>query len=578
VVGKPTLANLRTQVLLGLGCIVAGAAVYTTGCATPAPPKNYRSFFLPPVPPQSSAQKIDSIEPPSVTIAFANESPVSITGVPGLARPSEVDLLIKRADDSFAAGKKALQEGRTDDARREFDRVVDVLLSAPENLADRQKLEQHLDRLIESIYRYDVDQLSMSQPESEPSFEKSPIDDILQMTFPIDPSLRNKVQEQIRATASQLPLQENDAVVSYINFFSSPRGRKILTYGLRRSGRYRQMILRTLREEGIPEELIYLAQAESGFTPRALSRAKCVGVWQFAAFRGREYGLNQTPAADDRMDPELSTRAAARHLHDLYNHFGDWYLAMAAYNCGPNCIDHAIERTGYADFWQLRRLNVLPRETANYVPAILAMTIMGKNAKAYGLDNVEMDSPIEYDTIELESATHLALIAEAIDLPVTELRELNPSLLRLVAPAGYALHVPKGSVPRVMEAFDRVPANRRDSWRIHRMETDDTFPSLAKRYGVAPALLSSANHDSVPDPGSWVVIPAPYPGDRPAVRARPAVVAKRTSATRSASRRSTTHSSIPSAQHKAARTRATSASKTPPTKASNAKAAANRAG
>ena len=106
------------------------------------------------------------------------------------------------------------------------------------------------------------------------------------------------------------------------------------------------------------------------------------------------------------MDPELATRAAARHLHDLYNHFGDWNLAMAAYNCGPGCVDHAIQRTGFADFWQLRRLNVLPKETANYVPAILAMTIIGKNAKDYGLDDLDMEQPLEYDTIELESPTH----------------------------------------------------------------------------------------------------------------------------------------------------------------------------
>jgi len=262
-----------------------------------------------------------------------------------------------------------------EDARSVADiSVLEVLLTTPENVPDRARLERHTDELIEQIYRYDVDQSSDPQEDQEVRFEKSPLDEILQMTFPIDPSLRHKVQEQIRVTASQLPLEQNDAVVSYINFFSSPRGKKILAYGLRRSGRYKPMILKILREEGVPEELIFLAQAESGFVPRAMSRALCVGVWQFAAFRGKEYGLTKTAATDDRMDPELATRAAARHLHDLYNHFGDWNLAMAAYNCGPGCVDRAIQRTGFADYWQLRRLNVLPKETANYVPAILAMS------------------------------------------------------------------------------------------------------------------------------------------------------------------------------------------------------------
>ena len=242
-----------------------------------------------------------------------------------------------------------------------------------------------------------------------------------------------------------------------------------------------------------------------------MSRARCVGVWQFAAFRGKEYGLNQTPATDDRMDPEKATRAAAHHLRDLYTHFGDWYLAMAAYDCGPGCVDAAIQRTGYADFWQLRRLNALPKETANYVPAILAMTIIGKNTKDYGLDDLGFEEPVQYDTIELESPTHMALVADAIDRPLAELKELNPSVLRSIAPAGTALHVPQGMLPAVAAAFRAVPANRRDAWRVHKLDTEDTFTTLARRYNTAAAVVSAANHDALPEAGSLVVIPCPIP-------------------------------------------------------------------
>jgi len=373
-------------------------------------------------------------------------------------------------------------------------------------------------------------------------------------------------------------------VVSYINYFSSPRGKKILAYGLRRSGRYKAMIEKTLREEGVPEELIFLAQAESGFVPRALSRAMCVGVWQFALFRGKEYGLNKTASTDDRMDPELATRAAARHLHDLYNHFGDWNLAMAAYNCGPGCVDRAIQRTGFADYWQLRRLNVLPKETANYVPAILAMTIISKNAKDYGLDDLDMEQPLEYDTIELQSSTHMALIADAMDRPLAELKELNPSVLRSVAPAGTALHVPKGMVPMVQAAFEAVPANRRDAWRIHKVDEEDTFVSLARRYNTTPALVSSANHDALPVAGSLVVIPASYPGDRIPVRTAVRTRVGSTSST-TGTKKSAVNASRVKPRTRAAAPRAKTPSKASaappaktPNKASSSKGATGRAG
>ncbi len=501
------------------GFLLLGGGLWISSCATTTTaPKQFVNFFVPPARPALQTTLPTVAEPsaeeaPPPTIAwYAGEVPN--TSLPAVSRPSDADFLIKRADDRFAAGKRAFQEGRIEDARREFDKVIEVLTSAPESMADRARLERHIEELVESIYRYDVDLSAAGDADTEVSFDKSPIDDLLQMTFPIDPSLRNKVQEQIRVTASQLPLEENDAVVSYINYFSSVRGKKVLAYGLKRSGRYKPMIERILRAEGVPEELIFLAQAESGFSPRAKSRALCVGVWQFAAFRGKEYGLMQTPATDDRMDPERATEAAARHLHDLYNHFGDWYLAMAAYNCGPGCIDHAIQRTGYADFWTLRRLNVLPKETANYVPAILAMTIMGKNAKDYGLDDIDPDPALEYDTLELPSPTHLALVADAIDRPLAEVREFNPSVIRSVVPAGTVLHVPKGSLSQLQTAFEVVPSNRRDAWRLHRLQSEDTFATLGKRYNTTAALVSAVNHDALPDAGALVVIPAAYAGDR----------------------------------------------------------------
>jgi membrane-bound lytic murein transglycosylase D len=459
-------------------------------------------------------------EPPKLMAgAYANEAPNFGVSLPVIPRTTDTDFILRRAEDRFASGKKAIQDGRTGDARSEFDKAIEILLNAPEDTAERPRLEKRLQEMIDAIYRYDAGELGASEPASEAASEDGrPIDQLLEMTFPVDPSLRNKVHEQIQATVSQLPLEESDAVVSYINYFSSPRGKATLEAGLRRSGRYKPMIQRILAEEGLPQELIFLAQAESGFSPKAVSNKECVGLWQFIKYRGEEYGLQVTPAIDERMDPEKATRAAARHLHDLYEHLGDWYLAMAAYDCGPGCIDHAVARTGYADFWTLRRLNVLPKETSNYVPVILAMIIVSKNAKDYGLNQIDPDKPLDYDTIELESPTSLALAAAAVDRPIAELKELNPALLKSVAPGGYQLRVPSGTLAQLQEAFAAIPPNQRDSWRLHRVESGDSAASLARLYGTTAALVTEVNRGGLPEPGMFAAIPVAYPGDRVPVK------------------------------------------------------------
>jgi membrane-bound lytic murein transglycosylase D len=507
-----TTGNRRVSLISQ--ALIATGALFLASCVSTVRPQQFRSFLLPPSPPPAPSEEA-LIAPPGLgPELYAYAAPAVTTSLPNLPRPSDTDFLLKKAEDRFAAGKRAYQEGRLLDARLEFNRAIETLLTAPENLGERARLERRLEELVETIYRYDIDQQGASEPNEKVDYDQSPKDSLLGMTFPVDPGLRNKVREQIEATASQLPLEESDAVVGAINFFSTDRGKKILVSGLRRSGRYKARIERVLAEEGLPEELIFLAQAESGFSPRAKSNKECVGLWQFLRSRGREYGLQQTPATDDRMDPEKATRAAAHHLRDLYTHFGDWYLAMAAYDCGPACVDHAVMRTGFADYWALRRLNALPKETANYVPVILAMVIMSKNAKDYGLDSLELDPPVEFDTIELQTPTHLAMVADAVERPLSELKELNPALIKLVAPAGYSLHVPKGTMEAVESAFRLVPANRRDTWRLHRVESGDTLAGLAKRYGAATASISEANHDDLPGAGEWMAIPAAYPGDR----------------------------------------------------------------
>lgn len=512
----------RHRVSAVMTCCAGFVLACMNGCA-PAKTQQFRTSFLPPAPrtpDRSEAEPLLS-EPPSVPAEYVKELPNLLPPEAATApRDAATNNRLRRAEDKFEAGKRAYTDGKLTEARRAFDQAVDILLGAPEGAPDRAKLERRLDQMVDTIYRYDVNGLGAAEDEDKVVFDKAPVDDILEMTFPIDPRLKPKVNEEIRATTSQLPLDEGDSVLSYIHFFSSDSGKRILTAGLRRAGRYRPLIQRVLDEEGVPQELIYLAQAESGFLPRAVSNKQAAGMWQFLSWRGRQYGLEITGSSDDRLDPEKATRAAARHLRDLYRQFGDWYLAMAAYNCGPGCVDRAVQRTGFADFWSLRSLNMLPMQTQNYVPAILAITIMAKNPKDYGLENIETDQPIEYDTARLDSATNVALVADALERPVSEIRELNPALLKSVAPQGYELRIPKGSSQILTAALDSVPASRRANWRMHRVERGETLAAIARRFNTAASAIASVNNNTVtaPEAGDVLLIPASYQEGSPAVR------------------------------------------------------------
>lgn len=452
----------------------------------------------------------------------------------------QLDGRIRRAEERFEAGKRLYLQGEFAAAREEFDKAIDMLLTSPESAPDRLLMEKKLEQLVDRIHRYDLEGLGAGNIDQPVAYDKAPIEEFLEMTFPIDPGLKTKVKDQVAATVSQLPLEENDEVLRYINFFNSERGKRTLIAGLKRAGRYKEMIRRILNEEGVPQELIYLAQAESGFLPRAVSYRAAVGMWQFVQFRGREYGLMQTPYSDDRLDPEKATRAAAKHLRDLYQQFGDWYLAMAAYNCGPGCVANAVKRTGYADFWELRSRNALPRETTNYVPLIVAMTIMVKNARDYGIQDVVPDPALQWDSVEMASNTNLALVADLADISLPELRELNPSLLKDMVPAGNPVRIPKGTLEPVVAALNMIPPDKRASSRTHRVQDGETLATIAARYRTAPGSIAAVNRAAMDDlrTGDLVVIPVAYtaPKAQVARNSRPGAraVASRTTGTRQA--------------------------------------------
>jgi membrane-bound lytic murein transglycosylase D len=424
-------------------------------------------------------------------------------------------LLIHRVEEKFASGEQNYKAGHLEAARKDFDDAVDWMLQSGYDPNSDPQLSELFHRVVDTVYTYELQAFRAGDGFNEAPAVPAPIDEVAEMTFPVDPRLKARAEEAAKNISHDLPLTVNDEVLSFLNFFQTPRGRAIVETGLRRAGRYRGMIARVLGEEGVPQDLIYLAQAESAFQPTALSRAGARGMWQFVAYRGQEYGLRHTWWLDERQDPEKATHAAAQHLRDLYKMFGDWYLAMAAYNCGPGNVQKAIERTGYADFWELYRRNVLPRETKNYVPIILALTLIAKDAPHYGIQ-AEPESPVATDMVKPGRAIDLRLVAETIDVDVETLRTLNPSLLRLATPddPAFELHLPLGSAPKFSAEIADIPPDKWVSWRRHRVAAGETLTAIAKKYRVTPKAIADANNlesATALNTGEKLIIPAIQP-------------------------------------------------------------------
>ena len=319
-------------------------------------------------------------------------------------------------------------------------------------------------------------------------------DELNQTEISDDFNIAETREARLRATKSDLPLVLNKQVTRLINYFTSRRGLKTFKRTMERGSAYRDMIERILEEEDVPSEMFHLAQAESGFRPKAISRARAKGMWQFVSFRGKQYGLRGNRYLEERYDAELATRAAARHLKDLHIEFGDWYLVMAAYNGGPNRVRRGIKASGSRDYWELSRRRFLRRETRNYVPIILAMTYVAKNRWLYESTKFNWAEPIRYDTVQVESEIHIDLIAEIAGASPSVIKDLNPALLRSATPTmDYSLRLPQGSGPLFERNIALIPSEKRLAWRWYRVKTGDTLAQLARKFKVNQAEIVSVN-------------------------------------------------------------------------------------
>lgn len=324
-------------------------------------------------------------------------------------------------------------------------------------------------------------------------------------------SLLNLLSKGLEDADFDLPVTVNAPVVKWVDYFLG-RGRNSFEVWMARSGRWRPMIEETLSAEGVPRDLSFLAMIESGFSSVAVSPASATGMWQLMHQTGSGY-LEISSYADERRDPEKATRAAARHLRYLYQMFGDWYLAIAAYNAGEGTVARAIERRGTRDYWELCARGEFWAETRDYVPKLLAAMVLGKQPENFGLD-VNFERPDVYDVVEVRGGTSLEAVAVAAGVELATVRALNPELKKPYTPPAvdvYPIKIPLGAADGFEERLSNVVVDTAQSSTLHRVAKGESPSTIAHRYGVTLQELLAAN--SISDPrriqiGAELVIPS----------------------------------------------------------------------
>jgi membrane-bound lytic murein transglycosylase D len=427
------------------------------------------------------------------------------------AKAAKVQQLINKAEAAYRSGVDNYRAGHLDAARLDFDSAVDLMLTSGMDLKTDPQLADEFDHLLNAVNSLEMTALKQGNGFS-PVLEAAPLDAANEVTFPANAALTAKVTAELKTTQSDFPLVVNDYVAGFISYFSnSSAGHAHLLRSLERAGKYKEMISKNLRDQGVPQDLIYLAVAESGFQPQALNaRSGAGGMWQFMPTGA--YGLTRNGWFDERFDPQKSSLAYAKYMKTLYNQFGDWYLAMAAYDWGPGNVQRAVMRTGYADFWELYRRNVLPGETKNYVPGIIAAIIMAKNPEQYGLDKVVPDAAVVSDTVTVDYAIDLRLVADVTNSSLLEIVALNPSLLRMTTPRdmSFDLHIPAGTLDVFATRIKEIPEDKRANWRFHVVRSGETLDGIAAALHAHTSDIARTNGlkaDDGVDTGDELVIP-----------------------------------------------------------------------
>lgn len=440
-------------------------------------------------------------QPPVPPAPVVQPSPANQPEVPQVIAEDPVLTLIASSERHFNAGQRELGLGHFEGARQEFDRAVDVLLESAYGARTEPRIRDYFDRLVDRISAYEIRALATGDGFTEARNEPASIDELLALSSTFGttptPALKDAVQSNLQTAWHDISIPLNARVLSYIQLFQG-RLHDFIEEGMKRGSKYLPMIQDVFRAEGLPLDLAYVPLVESAFKPTALSRTKAKGVWQFMSGTAVENGLHRDWYVDERSDPEKATLAAAKYLGMLAKMFdGDWHMALASYNGGPGRLQRAAKAAKVSDFWKLaQRPKLLPRETREYVPMILAAIVIARSPAEYGFD-FEPEAPPAYETVTLSRPVDLRRVAEWAGTSIDQIQALNPELRRWTTPVKdtkYELRVPAGASSVVSERIAGAAPADLASLKFYTVKRGDTLRAVAKKLHVSRTDLAEANY------------------------------------------------------------------------------------
>ncbi|MCC6963351.1 MAG: LysM peptidoglycan-binding domain-containing protein [candidate division Zixibacteria bacterium] len=398
------------------------------------------------------------------------------------------------AEEYFQYGVQANSQEQWQEAQYNFERALTILSDLDVDPTDESEIGQRYFKLLGDIRsEYKLTLLYLATLPGETS-SSAFVDRFLEIDDFSKLREEPVVTDVDKTAVFDVPVIVNEKVENCIIYFQT-LARDFFQAALTRSGKYSSTMIRILEEEGLPRDLVYLPLIESGYKTNAYSWAAAVGPWQFISGTGKQYGLYRNWWYDERRDFEKSTRAAARYLTFLYNRYGDWYLALAAYNAGEGRVDRAVKRENTTDYFRLRSL---ARETKDYVPLFLAATIIAKNPEKYGFASY-FEEPIDYETVTIDKCVDLRDVARSLGTSLEYLQHLNPELLRNVTPpnaGSYRLRIPTNMETAFWAAYDGFEKPKASGMEQHTIRRGETWASIAKKYGVSAKSLAAANNAS----------------------------------------------------------------------------------